>query len=360
MNDFPLVYNGKQYNVDPAFFAIYSIKFREIFNPAYAEFSQVTILGNYQDKSVEIFSLLCQGREVNIPDMNMKDIASLAKVFNAEEILETCVRIIHSRIDGSFRPDERGTIVYENRGSTTATESFEKQHEKGFFKSMVSSSSQNSLKTMTSSNSKSDLKSAVKEEVQTASSQQSTVSDTPKYYLEKPIVYEIQSEKKKLMKAPKYLLTLNGNVLAAGKTKSSVIVINNGTDVHFETIESSAAEIQRQGSVNTIRSEGSYYTLKYYRDSDTNFMTMHGTFKIDDSEVLLTGLKNAPKDEPFLASRQVVTDRHPCILYLKNGKTAMIVSKTDGGSFTFHNFVKMPHILAFAIALSAIAGAEGS
>ena len=89
MNDFPIVYRGSTFLVDPAYFAIYSIKFREIFNPAFADFSQVTLTGNFQPKSVDIFCSLCQGKEVSIPDSCMKDIASLATLFNAEEILES-------------------------------------------------------------------------------------------------------------------------------------------------------------------------------------------------------------------------------------------------------------------------------
>ena len=349
MNEFSLIYHDRKYLVDPAFFAINSKKFREIYNPAYAHLSQITISGNYQDQSVSIFCQLCQDKEVKIPDANMKDIANLAKLFDSEAILETALRIIHAKLDGGFKPDDKGSCVYEpkNLAQTGAFTS-----SRALLSTQISAPPSKFHNRQMSFSKSQPLMQATEPPVQVASSQQAT--ENPSYYLEKPVIYEIQHEKKKMMKAPKYHMILNNEVLLTGKTRSSNIVINTGTDAHFEDIEKSTCEIQRNNLKNTIRVDNDLYTLKFFRDPDTSFNTMHVNFKIHGSDVLITGLKKAPENS-HTSKAQVVTLRHPCVLYMENGKTGMIISQEDPDRYKIHCFLETSHAFVFAVALSAIA-----
>lgn len=357
MNDFPIVYKGNTFLVDPAYFAIYSIKFREIFNPAFADFSQVTLTGNYQPKSVDIFCALCQGKEVSIPDSCMKDIASLATLFNAEEILESATRIIHSKIDGSFKPDTRGSVVYENKKNESV---FSKTNDAiplaptqlVFGKGAKQAPQQQNAQQAQPDSSSSQATSA-------SSSEQKNVDHSGKYYIEVPVVYEFRQEKK-LLKCDKYYQYQNGELIAVAKTRSTSVVINNGNEVHFEQINDSSADIQRLNYINIIRADGHKHTLRYYRDPDTGLMTMHVMFKIGNDDIIMTGLRSMPKDDSVFGTSKVITPKQPCTLYLQDGKIAMAIIQLDSGQFLMKCNLKVSNVFAFAIALSAIVGPQST
>lgn len=356
MNDFPIVYRGSTFLVDPAYFAIYSIKFREIFNPAFADFSQVTLTGNFQPKSVDIFCSLCQGKEVSIPDNCMKDIASLAKLFNSEEILESATRIIHSKIDGSFRPDTKGTVVYENKKTNSIFSQSNDAiplapHQLVFGKGAKQVPQQQPQQQQTQQSQANQSQS----QTSSAASSAPKADLSEKYYVEMPVVYEFRQEKK-LLKCDKYYQYQNGELLAIGKTRASSIVINNGNEVHFEQINDSSADIQRLNYINIIRADGHKHTLRYYRDPDTGLMTMHVMFKIGNDDMIITGLRTMPKDDSVFGTSKVVTPKQPCTLYLQNGKIAMAIMKTDSDSYLMKCNLKVSNVFAFAIALSAIVG----
>lgn len=341
MDLFPIVFRDKIIEIDPASFAINSLKFRELFNPALAPFSEIDIIGNYQEKSVKIFCDLCQDKESPMPDNCMKDIANLAKIFKAESILDTCVRVIHSKIDGSFRPDDKGTIIFQDKRLASSKNL-----------PLDSSKSHLSIEQLIVSDNKFDPQTSPNK----ATPQQSPSDVSLKYYLNDPIVYDIKEEKK-LLKCTRYYESQKGEILASAKTRSNSIVINNGQDVHFHSINDSSADVQKLNYINIIRSDGNSHELRYYKDPKTGNVTMTIMFKIGSDDLIITGLRNMEKDDTTVfGSKTVVSAKQPCNLYLPNGKIAMIISKTGNDTYQIKTYLKTSNIFAFAVALSAIVG----
>ena len=107
--DFPIVYNGITFMVDPFYFCHNSQRFRDIFHPGYSGFSQVTINGNFQPLSVDLFCSICQNQQVTVPQECVNDIATLARIFVAEPAVSNYI--------GNVTANPNGSIIFENRRS---------------------------------------------------------------------------------------------------------------------------------------------------------------------------------------------------------------------------------------------------
>lgn len=180
------------------------------------------------------------------------------------------------------------------------------------------------------------------------------LADPSKYYIETPTVYEVKLERK-LFKCPRYSLLLNGSIQATAKSRTGCIVLNSGTEAHFTDMSQSQAAIERFNYRNEIRSDGNNHTVRYFSDPDSGYLDLHVIFHIGSDLLMMTGLKNMPKEHMFSLNK-VMDSSHPCIIYLQNGKTAMTFTQVTKDTFRIENHIKVSNIFTFAIFMSAITG----
>lgn len=422
--DFPIVYNGITYMVDPFIFCYNSQRFRDIFHPGYSGFSQVTINGNFQPQSVDLFCSICQNQQVTIPPECINDIAVLARLFYAEPVVSSYIGNINANLAGSIIFENRRSInqAYDdfewlNNGADNSTTNYNQSTSYSFESSYQNQydSNQESIpvnQTFTESqpsygqeinqtygemppqssgiiqeqssgftdqsqfpyqdsnqfpdqnqipdqnpNQMPD-QSQIPDQYQSYNGSQNTgsdgLADPMPYYTPTPTIYEVQVEKK-LIKCNRYSLLQNGQVVATAKTRTGSIVLNIGVDAHFKQIEQSAGDVQRYSFLNIVRTDGKEHEVKFFRDADTGYMTLHAIFYINNDRLLLTGLKKLPKEKIF-GTLKVLDESHPCNLFLKNGTTAMTFTQTSKSTFTIESYLKASMIFVFAMFMCAVTG----
>lgn len=459
--DFPIVYNGITYMVDPFVFCYNSQRFRDLFHPGYAGFSQVTINGNFQPKSVDVFCSICQNHQVMVPQECYNDLATLSRIFVAEQAVSNYIGNVNANPNGSIIFENRKSInqaydefdwlnengIYETSTqsnnfsfenqysnsiastpaptfgqndtnqfqSTQQTQNFYQQttttsqyQEQNTFNQGTSSFGQetansfgqettNSFGQETTNNFGQEQNNFIHEQSsfsqdqhnlnqyqerngldqnpnelpdqnqlpdssqlpQSSSDYQSSpnpdgLSDPMPYYTQEPILYEVQVEKK-LIKCNRYSLIKNGSVVASAKNRTGSIVLNVGCEAHFKQMDQSSGDIQRYSFLNIITCDGKKHEVKYFRDADTGYMTLHVIFYINNDKLLLTGLKKMPKEKIF-GTLKVLDESHPCNLYLKNGRTAMTFTQTSKSTFNIECHLNVSMIFLFAIFMCAVTG----
>ena len=106
--NFPVIYNNKFYMVDPICLNNASKRFHDLIKPFINQDNNVGKMNlqincsKFTDRNVENFLKLCQNLPTDVQDSEVEGICEIAKLFQADQIYNTGINFVHSKIDPNF------------------------------------------------------------------------------------------------------------------------------------------------------------------------------------------------------------------------------------------------------------------
>lgn len=384
---FPVIYKTRIFKVDPICLSKASRKFGELYK-TYIENNQKNNtfqLGisydSFTERNVENFLKLCQNLPTDVQDNEMKEICTIAKLFQADKIYDVGIEFIHKSIDQNFSvPDNYFDESTGKRYLYLEREPIEKDH-------IQNDTSDSEFNSSTSgSDSISSDQNAASQDISNlpAYKPNSDVSDTQSKendnhskttYINtirilpvvKSALYVIHVDHH-IMKHRHFTCVKDNQVVLSAKQKKKVIVVASGPFVHLHhhnNLNNYISKIvQSSGWYNTVENSEQTFVIRYTPGFKSKQALMNVSFLFKGT--LFSWISEDPncQNTANLYNQKLVGVYHRIpikskkniILRNSNNDTTFIIRKMDKGTFECECHPDLPATIAFAIAISGIVG----
>lgn len=364
--NFPVVYKGTTYLVDPVQLSNSSRKFRELFEPFLERKSEASNIHldivecEFTDRNIENFLKLCQHLPTDVMDNEMEQICEIAKMFQAEEIYNTGVNFIRKNIDPRFTvpddkySDENGKTFLYISGNSTAV------FHAGDLNNLEFDSSDNGFvgdEGMSREASTFDFHPHPDEQPQQHGEKSKEHVAT--------VVYRIRVDVP-AFKLVRFYFGKDGIETLAAKKHGNEIVIGKGTHIHINKDISNHIGKIVQGfkHSNTININNQTFTLSYIPNILTGCYSMQASFKNQGKQ-----LDWSPKPPHYSAKHtkfyfnlggmyhhKALVSRKNTVLQNSNGQATFIVRKIADCIYECECHPALEPEIVFALGISQIVG----
>ena len=351
---FPIVYNGNIFIVNLQCLSNASLKFKELVDPYKNNNDQLINLhlkitdNKFNVRNIKNFLNLCQNLPADVQDSEMEEVCEIAKMFRADQLYNTGVTFIRSKIDPNFNvPDNKydgsdGKKYLIIEGPTQLID-----HEDDSVVTKLSDDNENENATSTTN---------------TTENQNGQPSSDTKAHSQ---IYTVLVEHP-FLSLTQYKCRHEGNIVFSAKKQDDNVYIAEGSNIHINSnVDNHIAHIYLDNDkTNKIFLKDQQILLKFVNSGRPNHLSINVSFKNNNKDV-----NWAPKMPKYNA----VTDRyslnfhgehhHTPISSKKNivlqnlkGNPTFIVRKMDTDHFEFECSPQLDPLIGFTICLSDIIG----
>lgn len=345
---FPIIYQGKQYLVDPSCLIESSRKFKEIITPYINQGYNIKSLhlkitcDAFSSRNINNFLRICQNLETDVQNSEMYEICEISSMFQADEIFNKGITFVHDRMDRNYNVCEG---KYQKKDYLKI-----EPEESSFIHQRFNLSDFDFDYSYQDSQIK-DEESMVAEEE----------DDIARSHRENSICYQIKIEKP-LMKCRRFLFYSDDRLLFSAKQKINQIFIAEGKNIHIndKQIKKKATITQNRRGYNVIRTEEQDIKIKYLRTNPNDFKK---SFSLKIS--FLHGNSLVSWIPKFLKNNEKLNgsfNHHPLhskkniILQNRSKNTTFIIRKMSKNGYEAECHSSLSPLIAFSIAISQIVG----
>lgn len=337
--EFPVIYQNKCFVVDPSQLFDVSQKFRDLITERGEKIQNIQLriaYNGFSARNIENFLRICQNQQSDAQNSELKEICLIAKMFEADQILNRGITFIQNNMDSNFtipsdkfdESDGKKYLIIEEilpQKVTIDDLEFDEECEQDH--------------TKIKNNNKKD-----KSNEKIKKKKSSTV------------VYEIIFDSP-FLKCPRFYMKKDGKVIYMAKQKTTEVFIGSGEDFHISDnkIENTANIARDCKGFNIVRIEDQEFKIKYLRVGE-NF-SLDLSFIQKGNKINWTH-KKARNISSFKGEYNhiPIDSKRNMILQNKKNQTEFILRKMTRKSFECECHQTVNPIIAFSIALSQILG----
>lgn len=363
--NFPVIYNNKFYMVDPICLNNASKRFHDLIKPFINQDNNVGKMNlqincsKFTDRNVENFLKLCQNLPADVQDSEVEGICEIAKLFQADQIYNTGINFVHSKIDPNFYVPDNEFDESNGNSYLILSAIAKKVHHVSDLGSLEfeDENSDNNCGVEQSSENVDPNCHSISHEADEKKPQQ---QQQPVH----AVIYEIRNEPQ-LIKLPKIHFISEGQILLTAKHKDNTIVIGKGSTVHLNKDRSNhVCKIVNDNGVSDVNCEGQEFHISYLYFKGPGTFSIASDF-INQGKVLHWRAKE-PKHNKVTNSYTLslhgeyhhfpLKSTKNTVLINDAGETCLIIRKVGENEFEAECNPSISQTIIFALALSQIIG----